>query len=92
MLFRVFQRAVRMERLVRLGNGDLVWQDDDPNVAQDRPDVNESTQTTQGTGRSAHECGNLAPEAHQGWLVWSRSGNPINSILEDRRNRTVVFG
>src|SRR6266566_5599730 len=81
-----------MECLVRLGNGDLVWEDDDPNVAQDRPDVNESTQTTQGTRRGTHQRGNLALETDQRRLVWSRSGNPINGVLEDRRNRIKCMG
>src|SRR5260370_39622755 len=80
-----------MERLVRLGHGDLVRENDDADVAEDLADVGQPSQTAQGTGRSAHQGGDLAPEGHQGWLARSRSGHPINGVLQDRRERTVVL-
>ena len=53
----VFQRAVRVERFVRLGHGDLVGQHDDADVAEDRADVDQPSQTAKGTGRTPAQEG-----------------------------------
>jgi hypothetical protein len=80
-----------LERLVRLGHGALVRQDDNTEVAEDRPNVHQPSQTAAGTGRSTHQRDDLAPEGHQGWLARRRSGHPVNAILQDRRDGTVVL-
>jgi hypothetical protein len=41
LLLGVSERSVRLERLVCLGHGDLVRQDDDTDVAEDRPEVDQ---------------------------------------------------
>src|SRR6516162_11039670 len=69
LLLGVFQGPVRVERLVGLGDRDLLRQNDDADVAEDRPDVDQSSQTAKGAWRSTHQRGDLAPEGHQGWLA-----------------------
>src|SRR5262245_10088939 len=59
LLLGVLQGPVRLERLVRLGDGELVRQDDHADVAEDRPDVDQPSQTSQGAGRSTHQRGDF---------------------------------
>ena len=92
LLLRVRERSIRLERVVCLRHGDLVRQNDHTDVAEDRADVHQPSQTSQRTGRSAHQGGDLALVSDQGRLPRNRSRNPIDGILEDRRDRAVVFG
>src|SRR5262245_26402717 len=76
LLLGVLQGPVRLERFVRLGYGELVRQDDHADVAEDRPDVDQPSQTSQGAGRSTHQRGDLAPEGHQLGLTRRRPRHP----------------
>src|SRR5262249_2829335 len=54
LLLGVFQGPVRLERFVSLWDGQLVRQADHADVAEDRPDVDQPSQTSQAAGRSTH--------------------------------------
>ena len=54
LLLGVFQGPIRVERLVRLGDGDLVRQNDYADAAEDRPNVEQRSQTAKGTWGCTH--------------------------------------
>src|SRR5262249_52238515 len=54
LLLGVFQGPIRVERLVRLGDGDLVRQNDYADAAEDRADVEQPSQTAKATWGCTH--------------------------------------
>ena len=56
---------------MRLGDSDLVWENDHADVAEDRPDVDQPSQTAKGPGEALIRVATYS-EGHQGSLARSR--------------------
>ncbi len=66
LLFGDRQRAVRRKRFVRFGDGDLIMQDGDADVAQDGADMHETAQAARAPGEVAQRAAVLQVKATSG--------------------------
>ena len=90
--FWVGEGAVVGDGLVGFGDGDLVGQDDDADVAEDGSDVNEAAESAEGTGGGAEQGGDFAFECDERGIALAGSGEPVDGVLEDGGDGAVVFG
>ncbi len=60
LLLVVLELTIFVKHFERTRNGNLFRQHDDTNTAQDRTQVNQTSESPQSAGRCGHQCGNLA--------------------------------
>lgn len=88
----VLELACGIEGFVGLGQGDLIRQDDDADVAKHGPQMDETAQTAERAGRSTEERGRFAAiGGERGFVVGLAAGGPVEGVLEHAGDGAVVF-
>jgi len=84
--------AVRTEGLKGRGDGDLVGEQGDAEIAEEHPQGNQSTQTAESTRRGGHDHGALPSECGDRRLVGVVTArDPVDGILQSCGVGAVVF-